>query len=108
MDKILAFIPTLLSYIATATTVVPSVVTAVEGLISAVTKVLPAQTQKLDVKWLQTTLSSLGFDPGTIDGSWGSKTQDAVKAYQAARGLVVDGWAGVTTTASLLADLKKK
>lgn len=106
MDKILAFIPTLLAWIATAKTEVPVIVSAVGGLIGALKDVLPHPQQKLDVTWLQTTLKGLGFDPGVIDGVYGNATKAAVSAYQTARGLVVDGWAGVATTAALLAEKK--
>ncbi|MGB9679840.1 MAG: LysM peptidoglycan-binding domain-containing protein [Thermoanaerobacteraceae bacterium] len=40
---------------------------------------------------LQSRLKSLGFDPGQIDGIFGSKTEAAVKAYQQSRGLAVSG-----------------
>lgn len=39
----------------------------------------------------QRLLSQLGFDPGPVDGLYGNKTQRAIKDYQKARGLVVNG-----------------
>lgn len=46
---------------------------------------------------LQSALSSTGYYSGTLDGSFGSVTIDAVKNYQTAKGLRVTGMAGPTT-----------
>lgn len=43
------------------------------------------------VKILQAMLLSAGFDPRGDDGDFGSDTDAAVRAFQAARGLTVDG-----------------
>ena len=40
---------------------------------------------------LQTALQALGYEPGRADGIFGAKTENAVKAYQTAMGLVEDG-----------------
>jgi peptidoglycan hydrolase-like protein with peptidoglycan-binding domain len=53
------------------------------------------------VKELQDKLRAAGFDPGASDGWYGKKTADAVKAYQEANGLTVDGDAGPQTLAKL-------
>lgn len=50
-----------------------------------------------DVKYLQTTLVKLGYNPGSIDGIFGSKTYAAVRLFQKAYGLVVDGIVGKST-----------
>lgn len=50
-----------------------------------------------DVRWLQESLTKLGFKPGTIDGKYGANTEDAVRAFQAKYGLTVDGVAGPAT-----------
>jgi spore coat assembly protein SafA len=50
---------------------------------------------------LQRQLKAAGFNPGLIDGKFGPQTQAAVKKYQAAHGLVVDGWVGKQTWGSL-------
>ncbi|MDD5018580.1 MAG: peptidoglycan-binding protein [Eubacteriales bacterium] len=55
-----------------------------------------------DVRAVQTALKSIGFDPGGIDGIYGSKTEKAVKAFQTARGLEVDGIVGPKTWAALM------
>lgn len=43
------------------------------------------------VKALQTWLKSHGYNPGDIDGIYGKKTTNAVKAFQKAYGIVADG-----------------
>lgn len=53
------------------------------------------------VKELQDKLRAAGHDPGDSDGWYGQKTADAVKAYQQANGLKVDGDAGPQTLAKL-------
>jgi len=50
---------------------------------------------------IQTKLSSLGYYKGAIDGKYGPLTYSAVRKFQAARGLVVDGIAGPKTLAAL-------
>ena len=56
-----------------------------------------------DVKKLQTALDELGYDLGDsgIDGIIGPITEKAIKAFQEANGLVVDGVAGPDTLAAL-------
>ena len=54
-----------------------------------------------DVKTLQTALNAAGYDCGKVDGVFGKKTQAAVKAYQKAHSLTVDGICGRQTWASL-------
>lgn len=50
---------------------------------------------------LQQLLRRAGFHPGVIDGYFGSKTLAAVKAFQRARGLKVDGYVGPITWGAL-------
>lgn len=54
-----------------------------------------------DVVDLQEKLNALGYNCGSADGIFGSKTKSAVKAYQKAKGLVEDGIVGRNTWASL-------
>ena len=55
-----------------------------------------------DANWVQATLNALGASPKlTVDGNYGRQTRNAVRAFQAAHGLVVDGLVGPLTTAAL-------
>jgi peptidoglycan hydrolase-like protein with peptidoglycan-binding domain len=56
-----------------------------------------------DVRRLQLALNVLGYDAGTADGVFGTKTQNAVKAFQRAEGLETDGIAGPKTLEILAA-----
>jgi peptidoglycan hydrolase-like protein with peptidoglycan-binding domain len=49
------------------------------------------------VRELQIALQETGNDPGTIDGIFGSQTEAAVRAFQAERGIGVDGIVGPIT-----------
>lgn len=57
-----------------------------------------------DVRALQILLIGRGYDCGSAgaDGVFGSKTDEAVREYQKAKGLAVDGIAGENTMSSLL------
>ena len=50
---------------------------------------------------LQQKLEEAGFSPGPLDGKFGPLTQRAVRAFQEARGLQVDGIAGPATAGAL-------
>lgn len=50
---------------------------------------------------VQQALRRLGFDPGTLDGKEGPRTEAAVAAFQRARALVADGVVGSATRAAL-------
>lgn len=56
-----------------------------------------------DVKQLQEALINLGYDLGKngADGDFGSATYSAVRAFQKAKGLIVDGIAGKATLGAL-------
>lgn len=54
-----------------------------------------------DVKEYQTKVKAHGFSPGTIDGVFGVNSDKAAKAFQSAKGLVVDGIVGTKTWAAL-------
>lgn len=55
----------------------------------------------MTIRQTQCLLEYLGYEPGAIDGLDGSNTRDAVKAFQQAEGLGVDGIAGEQTQAAL-------
>jgi murein DD-endopeptidase MepM/ murein hydrolase activator NlpD len=54
-----------------------------------------------DVAALQFLLASRGYGPDGFDGGFGPNTQDAVRRYQSAAGLTVDGVAGPATLGAL-------
>lgn len=56
----------------------------------------------MTIRQAQCLLEYLGYEPGVIDGANGPNTRDAVKAFQRAEGLAVDGIAGDNTQAKLL------
>ncbi|MEO0841659.1 MAG: peptidoglycan-binding domain-containing protein [Cyanobacteria bacterium J06643_5] len=59
------------------------------------------------VQKLQTALKTLNFDPGVIDGIFGSKTEEAVINFQKSQQLVPDGIVGEKTWAKLNAALQE-
>lgn len=54
-----------------------------------------------EVTQIQERLTELGYDPGTADGIFGARTQEAVRAFQQDYGLAVDGIAGENTLRAL-------
>ena len=54
------------------------------------------------VKVLQFLLNQIGCNAGTIDGSFGKNTLNALKSFQKKKGLVVDGVCGAKTWEALL------
>jgi hypothetical protein len=54
-----------------------------------------------DVAALQFLLHKRGFEPSGFDGGFGPNTENAVRRFQAAAGLTVDGIAGPTTIGAL-------
>ncbi len=53
------------------------------------------------VKEIQTTLTALGYDTGTIDGIYGPHTTSALEAFQKDAGITVDGKYGPETHEAL-------
>ncbi len=53
------------------------------------------------VRNLQQKLQSAGFNPGGVDGDFGSRTERAVRAFQQAKGIEVDGKVGPQTLRAL-------
>jgi hypothetical protein len=60
-----------------------------------------------EVTKLQTALTKLNFNPGVIDGIFGSKTEEAVINFQKSQQLVPDGIVGEKTWAKLNAALQE-
>jgi peptidoglycan hydrolase-like protein with peptidoglycan-binding domain len=77
------------------------VVAAGGGEVVPGSRVLHRGSVGADVGVLQEVLAGLGFDPGPADGVFGPLTDTAVRAFQAARGLGVDGLVGAQTRAAL-------
>jgi hypothetical protein len=61
--------------------------------------------KKSVIKNIQRALKALGINPGPIDGDYGSQTVAAVAAFQATKGLIVDGQVGVQTAKRLKVEL---
>jgi hypothetical protein len=53
------------------------------------------------IRALQQALTSAGYDPGAVDGTYGPTTKAAVTAFQQANGLTADGVVGPETAAAL-------
>lgn len=64
--------------------------------------VLKSGSKGNQVKTLQRLLNAIGYSCGDVDGSFGPKTNEAVKKFQKVRGLEVDGSVGPKTWAALL------
>ena len=58
-----------------------------------------------EVKILQTQLNQLGYDAGKADGIFGTRTDNAVRAFQKAAGVTVDGIVGDKTRKAIEAAL---
>jgi hypothetical protein len=56
------------------------------------------------VRSIQWMLTTVGFDPGHVDGKMGGITKQAVKDYQTSKGLSVDGDPGPDTRKALFGD----
>lgn len=67
-------------------------------------KVLKLGSFGVEVKYLQQKLLSKLYDPGTIDGIFGTRTENAVKSFQQENGLNPDGIVGKQTWAALMDD----
>jgi peptidoglycan hydrolase-like protein with peptidoglycan-binding domain len=68
----------------------------------------PEPCVKQSAKSIQTALKNAGFYNGPIDGFIGKQTRDAIRAFQKANNLKVDGRVGPKTWAILKGYLDKK
>lgn len=57
----------------------------------------------MKIQELQQALKDEGFDPGPVDGDLGPRTREAIRAFQKANGLTVDGIVGSATLGALRA-----
>lgn len=73
-----------------------------EVKVSVKVSVLKKECKSEPVRALQGILNARGYDCGEADGSFGNKTLAAVKAFQKANGLTVDGSVGAATWTALL------
>jgi len=64
------------------------------GILETTARLLASGARGTDVQSLQHLLGVLGFDPGPADGVYGTRTTAAVKSFQKAKRLLVDGLFG--------------
>jgi hypothetical protein len=76
--------------------------------VTASPAVLRYGSRKSDVQRLQTQLKQLGYYNGVVDGQYNPSTEIAVAKFQKAKGLKVDGLAGLATRRRLQAALVAK
>jgi peptidoglycan hydrolase-like protein with peptidoglycan-binding domain len=69
---------------------------------SRLLKVISPYMRGDDVKAVQTALKAAGYDPKGIDGVYGENTESAVKAFQKAKKIEVDGIVGKITWGKLI------
>jgi hypothetical protein len=68
----------------------------------------PTDDNAFSVEWLQKSLNDLDEAGLVVDGDYGEATKEAVRIWQQDHPpLVVDGWAGVATQASIHEALEK-
>ena len=79
-----------------------------EKEVSRKKKVVPEVKSRPSVRQIQTALRNAGYNPGVIDGRMGRQTRDAIRAFQRANNLSVDGKVGKRTWALLGEYLYKK
>ena len=90
----------------TATTAKPGATATTVKSSGATTTTAPRPTLQLnssgaDVTNLQNRLNALGFNVGTVDGSFGPNTRAKVIAFQQAKGLTATGIVDAATWAAL-------
>jgi murein L,D-transpeptidase YcbB/YkuD len=65
-------------------------------------------TPNFTMTWLQESLNKLDNANLDVDGQYGPATKEAISKFQQKNGLVVDGWAGITTTSLIYEKLQGK
>ncbi len=71
-------------------------------------KVIGEVKSRPNVKQIQIALVNAGYNPGSLDGRMGKQTRQAIKAFQRANNLAVDGKAGKQTWSLLSKYLYQK
>lgn len=71
-------------------------------------KVIGEVKSRPNTKQIQIALANAGYNPGAIDGKMGRLTRDAIRAFQRANNLAVDGKVGKKTWELLKDYLYKK
>jgi len=71
-------------------------------------KVIPEVKSHPKMKQIQLALRNAGYEPGSIDGKAGKQTTEAIKSFQKANNLPVDGKVGKGTWAVLSKYLYQK
>ncbi|MBS2012732.1 MAG: peptidoglycan-binding protein [Deltaproteobacteria bacterium] len=61
-----------------------------------------------DLEGVQNGLTKLGYDPGVVDGKDGPNTQRAVREFQAAASIKIDGIVGPVTRGALRDELQRR
>ena len=61
-----------------------------------------------ELEGVQDALTKLGYDPGTVDGKDGPKTQKAVREFQASAEITIDGIVGPDTRQALVDELESE
>ena len=84
-----------------SSTAAPSTGTASSFTLPEGTKLRLGEGDPDLVRQLQQTLIAAGYDPGSVDGSFGPTTEAAVTAFQQDNGLSADGVVGPETASAL-------
>lgn len=66
------------------------------------------QKSRPNIKQIQTALRNAGYNPGKIDGRIGGQTREAIKSFQRANNITVDGKVGKKTWELLRVYLEKQ
>lgn len=71
-------------------------------------RIVPEVKSRPNLRQIQIALKNAGYNPGGIDGKMGPQTKEAIRAFQKANNLTVDGKVGKATWTLLKKYLYKK